>query len=222
MRQSKKTVDAFYRQDHEFGSKKHVQQFLTQFRQAHAGITLFEYQKPLRHPWHFHHTFFYLEPKVIEEDGFGRLLMLHQTTLDSKKLVKNDLSDILNVNVTRDLLIHQHFFTRLIQRASLDGLREALLVVAHSLAEILNHIKFQTVQFEPGQSIHIVFDNKVFIATCETDKAVLIFKTVILEAFMTDRQQQFYQAAIAAARQRKNGFVMAIEMDEILSLIPDN
>lgn len=211
MRKSNGLVQEFYKSSHEFGSKKHVQQFLSEFRQAHSGITIFEYKKPTRHAWHFQHTFFYIEPKTLQEDGIGKLLMVQQTTLDSKKLIKNDLNELLAVNVTKDLLIHEHFFTRLIQRASLSGLKEALHITARSLAEILNHIKFEVIKFEPGQTVHLVFPDKVFIATCQTESAVLIFKTVILPHFMTSKQTRTYQQAIADAAKQTKGFVSLLE-----------
>ncbi|BDX06953.1 hypothetical protein [Planctobacterium marinum] len=211
MRKANKSVEQFYQAAHEFGSKKHVQQFLEAFRSAHAGVTIFEYRKPTRHPWHFNHTFFYIEPKAIEEDGIGKLLLVQQTTLDSKKLVKGDLSDILEVQVTRDLVIHEHFFTRLIQRADLSGLKAALEITAHSLADILVHIKYALTQFEEGQTLHMVFHDKVFIVTCEQGGKLLIFKTVILAEFMTDRQKGIYSSAIAQAKTSKKGFIFLKE-----------
>ena len=219
MRKAKNNVERFYKAQHEFGSKKHVQQFLTDFRQAHAGITIFEYRKPTRHPWHFHHTFFYIEPKAIEEDGIGKLLLVQQTTLDSKKLVKGDLSDILEVQVTRDLMLHEHFFTRLIQRAELSGLKAALNLTAHSLAEVLVQIKFALTQFEEGQTLHLVCPDKVFIVTCEKAQALLIFKTVILAEFMTERQLRIYSGAIAQAKVSENGFVSLREDEEAYELL---
>lgn len=219
MRKAKNRVEKFYRDEHEFGSKKHVLQFLDDFRLAHDGITIFEYRKPTRHPWHFNHTFFYIEPKAIEEDGIGKLLLVQQTTLDSKKLVKGDLSDILEVQVTRDLVLHEHFFTRLIQRGELSGLKAALKLTAHSLAEVLVQIKFAQTQFDEGQTLHLVFPDKVFIVTCERGGKLLIFKTVILAEFMTERQTGIYGNAIARAMKAKNGFVFLKEDHQDFELI---
>lgn len=219
MRKANKLVQDFYQVPHEFGSKKHALQFLSDFRTAHAGVTIFEYKKPTRHAWHYHHTFFYIEPKAMQEEGIGKLLLLQQTTLDSKKLVKNDLSELLQVNVTKDLVLHEHFFTRLIQRASLSGLKAALQITAHSLAEVLNQIKFELTKFEPGQTVHLVFPDKVFIVTCETDSAVLIFKTVILKDFMTTKQLSTYDSAIAEAKKSRIGFVSLLEENHNFELI---
>lgn len=219
MRKANGLVEEFYKYPHEFGSKKHVQQFLHDFRTAHAGVTIFEYKKPTRHAWHFHHTFFYIEPKAMQEDGIGKLLLVQQTTLDSKKLVKNNLDEFLAVNVTKDLVLHEHFFTRLIQRADLSSLKDALQLIAQSLAVVLNQIKFELTKFEPGQTIHLVFPDKVFIVTCQTDGAVLIFKTVILADFMTSKQQKTYEQAIAEACKSKLGFVSLREENESFELI---
>lgn len=219
MRKANSLVQAFYKKNHEFGSKKYVQQFLVDFRNAHSGVTIFDYKKPTRHAWHFHHTFFYIEPKALQEDGIGKLLLVQQTTLDSKKLVKNDLEEFLAVNVTRDLVIHEHFFSRLIQRASLSGLKAALQLTAHSLAVVLNQIKFELIKFEPGQTVHLVFLDKVFIVTCQTDDALLIFKTVILSEFMTVKQQCTYKKAIEEAAKSKIGFVSLLEENEEFELI---
>lgn len=219
MRKANALVQDFYRVPHEFGSKKHALQFLHNFRNAHSGVTIFEYKKPTRHAWHYHHTFFYIEPKAMQQDGIGKLLLVQQTTLDSKRLVKNDLSELLEVNVTKDLVLHEHFFTRLIQRASLTGLKAALQITAHSLAEVLNQIKFELTKFEPGQTVHLVFPDKVFIVTCETDSAVLIFKTVILRDFMTDKQVNNYGSAISKATNSKNGFVSLLEENQSFELI---
>lgn len=219
MRKANGLVQEFYKKNHEFGSKKYVQQFLVEFRQAHEDVTIFEYKKPTRHPWHFHHTFFYIEPKALQEDGIGKLLLVQQTTLDSKKLVKNNLEELLAVNVTKDLVIHEHFFTRLVQRASLSGLKAALKLTAHSLAVVLNQIKFEWTKFEPGQTVHLVFPDKVFIVTCQTDSAVLIFKTVILAEFMTVKQQNTYRQAILEAGKSKIGFASLLEENEKFELI---
>ncbi len=219
LRQASQAVDTFYRQDHRFDSKKHALQFLQDFRQAHQQITLFEYKKPSRHPWHYNHTFFYLEPKAFDEAGIGKLIVAQRTTLDSKKLVKNDLSEFMQVDVAKNALFHSHFFIRLIQRGNLSGLKAAIDIVAHSLAIILVHYKYETAHFEPGQKLHIVFEDKVFVLNCETDQGVMIFKTVLLCEFMTSKQQLFYQDAIVEASRSQNGFVPFVEQDEALQLI---
>lgn len=219
LRSASASVADFYKHEHVFDSKKSVQSFLSAFRKAHQMVTLFEYKKPTRHPWHFHSTFFYLEPKAFDEDGIGKLMVAQRTTLDSKKLIKNDLAELMQVDVAQDALFHSHFFIRLIQRAQLDGLHTALQLVAHSLAVVLVHSKYTQQHFEQGQKVHIVFEDKVFIVNCETEQGIMIFKTVLLCKFMTPKQLKFYQDAITQAKASNNGFETFLELDDTLELI---
>jgi len=216
MRQAREQVDKFYQFPHEFHSKKHVQTFLQAFRDTHEAITLFEYRKPSRHPWHYHHTFFYLEPTAFEEEGIGQLLMVQKSTLDSKKLIKNDLNELLKVDIATHTMFHRHFFVRLIQRAGLPGLKAALDIVAHSVGVLLLFNKHEHQKLDLGQTLYVVFPDKVFVVTIETEQKVMVFKTVLLAEFMTDKQQLFYADAIQQAKLSKNGFLNFLERDEKL------
>lgn len=211
LRASRTAIDAFYLANHEFSSKKQVLKFLQDFRQAHENVTLYEYKKPIRHPWHFANTFFYIEPQKLQSEDIGTLLLIQKTSIDSKKILKNDLTDVRRADFIRNVFIHEHFFTRLIQRADLSGLRQALQLTAHSLAEVLIKINFDEQSFVDGQTLHLVFLDKVFIVSCETEKSLLIFKTVLLQRFMTTRQQQKYSEALKALHNSEKGFVMLLE-----------
>lgn len=219
LRKSKEAVSAFYKLPHEFDSKKHVQHFLTLFREAHAGITLFEYKKPTRHAWHYCNTFFYLEPTAFEEEGIGKLIMVQKSTLDSKKLIKNDLSELLQVDIATDAMFHAHFFIRLIQRGNLKGLKPALDIVAHSVALLLLYNKHERETLQTGQTLYVVFPDKVFVITIETEQKVMVFKTVLLAEFMTDKQRRFYAKAINVAKKSDIGFANFLEEEETLKQI---
>ncbi|XOV78812.1 MAG: hypothetical protein ACFHVJ_18070 [Aestuariibacter sp.] len=214
LRTARQQVEEFYQEQHLFDSKKHVQQFLKRFREAHQLVTIFEYKKPTRHPWHFKHTFFYLEPTPFDEEGIGKLMVSQKTTIDSKKLIKNDLEELLKVDVAKEAVFHSHFFIRLIQRAELEGLQQALQLVAHSLATVLLQLKYDNIPAEQGEKIHTVFEDKVFVLNCETKQQVLIFKTVLLVDFMTPHQKKLFAAAITAAKKSKAGFVCGVEHED--------
>lgn len=208
IRQARKSIDAFYKLPHEFASKKHVLTFARAFREAHQGVVLFEYKKPSRHQWHYHSTYFYVEPTAFDEDGIGKLIMVQQTTLDSKKLIKNDLEELLKIELSTDIMFHSHFFIRLIQRANLTGLQPALALIADAVGEIMLYIKYAKQEVQTGKTIYIVFPDKVFVVTPETEQNVLVFKTVLLAEFMTDKQQQLYRMALAEARLSSQGYVI--------------
>lgn len=214
LRVARQEIESFYKEQHLFDSKKHVQQFLARFREAHDLVTLFEYKKPTRHPWHFKNTFFYLEPTAFDEEGIGKLMVAQKTTIDSKKLIKNDLDELLKVDVAKDVVFHSHFFIRLIQRAKLPGLAPALKLVAHSLANVLLHLKYDNLPAEKGEKIHTVFEDKVFVLNCETEQQVLIFKTVLLVDFMTPHQKKTFAEAISRAKKSKTGFVCGVEHED--------
>lgn len=214
LRLARQQIEDFYKEDHQFDSKKHAIAFLQRFREVHELVTLFEYKKPTRHPWHFKHTFFYLEPTAFDEEGIGKLMVAQKTTIDSKKLVKNDLTELLAVDVAKDVVFHSHFFIRLIQRAELTGLKAALKLVAHSLATVLLHLKYENIPAEQGDKIHAVFEDKVFVLNCETQQQVLIFKTVLLVEYMTPHQQTVFSEAIQAAKHSKTGFVCGVEKED--------
>ena len=216
MRQAREQVDKFYKLPHEFHSKKYVQTFLQAFRDTHQTITLFEYRKPSRHAWHYHHTFFYLEPTAFEEEGIGQLVMVQKSTLDSKKLIKNDLNELLKVDIATHTMFHRHFFVRLIQRAGLLGLKAALDIVAHSVGVLLLFNQHQHTELDLGQTLYVVFADKVFVVAIETEQRVMVFKTVLLAEFMTEKQQQFYANAVQQAKLSKNGFLNFVEKDQTL------
>ncbi|MCY7296008.1 hypothetical protein [Alteromonas sp. a30] len=216
LRKSREAISAFYKLPHEFSSKKHVLQFLKAFRDVHQNVTLFEYKKPSRHPWHYQHTFFYLEPTAFDEEGIGKLIMVQKSTLDSKKLIKGDLEELLKVDLATDAMFHAHFFIRLIQRSNLHGLKPALEIVAHSLAMLLIYNQEQRDKLEMGQTLYVVFPDKVFVVTIETEQKVMVFKTVLLTDFMTDKQQHFYADAIALAKKSQIGFETFKEENEQL------
>ncbi len=219
LRQSRNAVSAFYKYPHEFDSKKHVVNFLARFRQAHQDVTLFEYKKPSRHPWHYCHTFFYLEPTAFEEEGIGKLIMVQKSILDSKKLIKNDLNEFLKVDLATDAMFHSHFFIRLIQRGNLTGLKPALDIVAHSLALVLLYNKQERDKLQVGQTLYVVFSDKVFVITIETEQKVMVFKTILLAEFMTDKQKRFYADAIKAAGKTDMGFATYLEDGESLQAV---
>lgn len=219
MRKAKKKVADFYQYPHEFQSKKQIQTFLQAFRKAHDDILLFEYQKPTRHSWHYCNTFFYIEPTAFEEEGIGKLLMAQRSTLDSKKLIRQDLEELLKVDLAMGVTFHSHFFIRLIQRGNLSGLKPALELVAHSMALLLVADKFFAAQYHQGQDIHIVFPDKVFVVNNETDKKVMIFKTVLLVQYMTSHQQSYYREAIQQATRSNIGFVAGVLQDDKLQLL---
>lgn len=219
LRIAKQKLAEFYKVDHQFDSKKHVQTFLNAYREAHELVTLFEYKKPTRHAWHYKHTFFYLEPTAFDEEGMGKLIVAQKSTLDSKKLIKNDLDELLHVHVAKDTVFHSHFFIRLIQRAGLKGLKPALDLVAHSLAVLLLHNKYESRHFSEGQKVYMVFKDKVFVLNSETEQGVLIYKTILLVEFMTDKQKRFFKPAIETAMRSKHGFLPYEDIDDKLVLI---
>lgn len=219
LRKSREAVSAFYKLPHEFDSKKHVLQFLDAFRETHKDITLFEYKKPTRHAWHYCSTFFYMEPTAFEEDGIGKLIMVQKSTLDSKKLIKNDLNELLKVDIASDAMFHAHFFIRLIQRGNLKGLKPALDIVAHSVALLLLYNKDEREKLQQGQTMYVVFSDKVFVITIETEQKVMVFKTVLLADYMTDKQQRFYADAIQIAQKSDIGFATFLEEGEQLKRI---
>lgn len=216
MRQARQQVDKFYKLPHEFNSKKHVRLFLQAFRDTHQTITLFEYRKPSRHAWHYNHTFFYLEPTAFEEEGIGQLVMVQKSTLDSKKLIKNDLNELLKVDIANHTMFHRHFFVRLIQRSGLSGLKAALDIVAHSVGVLLLFNQDRHNELDLGQTLYVVFADKVFVVAIETEQRVMVFKTVLLAKFMTDKQWRFYTDAIQQAKLSKNGFLNFVEKDHKL------
>lgn len=216
LRKSREAIAAFYKLPHEFSSKKHVQHFLKSFREIHQDVTIFEYKKPNRHPWHYHHTFFYLEPTAFDEEGIGKLIMVQRSTLDSKKLVKEDLEELLKVDLATDVMFHAHFFIRLIQRGNLNGMKQALDIVAHSLALLIIYNQENKQNLDVGQTLYVIFPDKVFVVTIETEQKVMVFKTVLLTDFMTDKQQAFYAEAIQKAKASKIGFETFCEVEERL------
>lgn len=219
LRQAKTQVTAFYKHPHQFDSKKQLLTFLEAFRNAHDSVTLFEYKKPVRHSWHYCNTFFYLEPTAFEEEGIGKLIMAQKSTLDSKKLLKHNLDELLKVDLATDTMFHSHFFIRLIQRANLKGLKEALEIVAHSLAILLLYSKYEHDKLAVGETIYVVFPDKVFVVTPESEQCILVFKTVLLAEFMTAKQERFYAEAIASAQSNPMGFSTFVEHNEKLQLL---
>ncbi|UAA37966.1 hypothetical protein KIH87_14890 [Paraneptunicella aestuarii] len=216
LRKARAEVNAFYKLPHQFDSKKQVLTFLEQFRAAHEDVTLFEYKKPSRHPWHYCHTFFYLEPSAFEEEGVGKLMMVQKSTIDSKKLLKHDLEELLKIDLATDIMFHSHFFIRLIQRANLPGLKQALALVAHSVGVVLLYSKYEQAKLQTGQTVYVVFPDKVFVITPETEQKVMVFKTVLLAEFMTDKQKSLYAPAIQEAMKNKYGFATYVEDGDTL------
>ena len=216
LRKARADVNAFYKLPHQFDSKKQVLGFLDSFRKTHEHVTLFEYKKPIRHSWHYCHTFFYLEPSTFEEEGVGKLIMVQRSTIDSKKLLKHDLDELLKIDLATDIMFHSHFFVRLIQRANLSGLKEALQLIAHSVGIILGFSKFDREKLLTEQTLYVVFADKVFVITPETDQKIMVFKTVLLAEFMTDKQKAFYAKAIAEAKKSESGFTTYLEEKEQL------
>lgn len=208
IRRARRAIDEFYRLPHEFSSKKHVQTFIRRFRESHQEVVLFEYKKPIRHPWHYYSTFFYIEPTAFDEAGIGKLILVQQTTLDSKKLIKNDLQDLLKIEIYTDIMFHRHFFVRLIQRANLTSLAAALAIITEAVVEIMFYLKFAKLEVQTDQTLFIVFPDKVFVVTPETQQNVLVFKTVLLAEFMTKKQHQQYRTALAEARLAQDGYVI--------------
>lgn len=163
---------------------------------------------------HALHEVLAIEAELISIKNIGSVSRFVCNVFDTRKMLKGHINAMNSFQ--SNFYFEEHFIIRAIQRLNLDKIGEIgikIFPVIISLAK--NNISLKGLT----DDIYIVFNNYVIVVNYIREPLALVFKTILLKEFFTEKDKYFYK--LAYEKIANNSFVIMNKKREIHDIYPN-